>query len=162
MAEKNLKDLLLHTLKDVYFAENEILKALPEMARTAGTDKLRQAFETHRSQTEQQIQRLKDVFGLLGEKPEGVRCEAIQGILAEGREVMEEFKGGPALDAGLIAAAQAVEHYEIARYGALRSWAELLGLDEAEDLLEQTLDEEKETDLLLTQLAEDRVNIKSA
>ena len=162
MAEKNLKDLLLHTLKDVYFAEHEILKALPEMAKAAGSDKLRQAFETHRSQTEQQVQRLNDVFGLLGEKPEGVRCEAIQGILAEGREVMEEFKDGPALDAGLIAAAQAVEHYEIARYGALRSWAELLGLDEAEDLLEQTLDEEKETDLLLTQLAEDRVNIKSA
>ena len=125
MAEKNLKDLLLHTLKDVYFAEHEILKALPEMAKAAGSDKLRQAFETHRSQTEQQVQRLKDVFGLLGQKPEGVPCEAIQGILAEGREVMQEFQGGPALDAGLIAAAQAVEHYEIARYGALRSWAEL-------------------------------------
>ena len=162
MAEKNLKDLLLHTLKDVYFAEHEILKALPEMARAAGTDKLRQAFETHRSQTEQQVQRLNDVFGLLGEKPEGVPCEAIQGILTEGREVIQEFQGGPALDAGLIAAAQAVEHYEIARYGALRSWAELLQLDDAEELLEQTLDEEKETDLLLTQLAEDRVNIKSA
>ena len=162
MAEKNLKDLFLHTVKDVYFAEHEILKALPEMAKAAGSDKLRQAFETHRSQTEQQVQRLNDVFGLLGEKPEGVPCEAIQGILAEGREVMQEFQGGPALDAGLIAAAQAVEHYEIARYGALRSWAELLQLDDAEELLEQTLDEEKETDLLLTQLAEERVNIKSA
>ncbi len=162
MAEKNLKDLFLHTLKDVYFAEHEILKALPEMAEAAGTDKLRQAFETHRSQTEQQVQRLKDVFGILGENAVGVPCEAIQGILTEGREVMEEFAGGPALDAGLIAAAQAVEHYEIARYGALRSWAELLGLEDVEELLDETLDEEKETDALLTELAEDMVNVKSA
>ena len=161
MAEKNLKDLPSYLKDASASAEHEILKALPEMARAAGSDKLRQAFETHRSQTEQQVQRLNDVFGLLGEKPEGVPCEAIQGILTEGREVMQEFQGGPALDAGLIAA-QAVEHYEIARYGALRSWAELLQLDDAEELLEQTLDEEKETDLLLTQLAEERVNIKSA
>ena len=162
MAEKNLKGLLLHTLKDVYFAEHEILKALPMMAQAARSAELREAFETHRAQTQQQIGRLDDVFALLNERPEGVPCQAIQGILAEGQEVMEEFAGGPALDAGLIAAAQAVEHYEIARYGALRSWAELLQLDDAEELLEQTLDEEKETDLLLTQLAEERVNIKSA
>ena len=162
MAEKNLKDLFLHTLKDVYFAEHEILKALPQMAAAAQTDGLKAAFETHRTQTEQQIRRLEDVFALLGQKAEGVPCEAIQGILEEGREVMDEFAGGPALDAGLIAAAQAVEHYEIARYGALRSWAELIGLDDVEELLDATLAEEKETDALLTRLAEGPVNVESA
>ena len=162
MAEKNLKDLFLHTVKDVYFAEHEILKALPQMAAAAQTDGLKAAFETHRTQTEQQIRRLEDVFALLGQKAEGVPCEAIQGILEEGREVMEEFAGGPALDAGLIAAAQAVEHYEIARYGALRSWAELIGLDDVEELLDATLAEEKETDALLTRLAEGPVNVESA
>ena len=162
MAEKNLKDLFLHTLKDVHFAEHEILKALPQMAAAAQADGLRAAFETHRSQTEQQIQRLEDVFALLNEKAQGVPCEAIQGILEEGREVMDEFAGGPALDAGLIAAAQAVEHYEIARYGALRSWAELIGLDDVEELLDATLAEEKETDALLTRLAEGQVNVESA
>ena len=162
MPEKNLKDLLLHTLKDVHFAEHEILKALPQMAAAAQTDELKAAFETHRTQTEQQISRLEDVFALLGQKAEGVPCEAIQGILAEGREVMEEFAGGPALDAGLIAAAQAVEHYEIARYGALRSWAELIGIEDVEELLDATLTEEKETDALLTRLAEGLVNVESA
>ena len=162
MAEKNLKGLLLHTLKDVYFAENEILKALPKMAEAAQAPQLRQAFETHRAQTEQQVQRLNDVFALLNEQPQGEPCKAIQGIIAEGQEVMEVFAGGPALDAGLIAAAQAVEHYEIARYGALRSWAELAALDDAADLLDETLLEEKETDALLTRLAEEQVNVESA
>jgi ferritin-like metal-binding protein YciE len=162
MAEKNLKGLLLHTLKDVYFAEHEILKTLPKMAEAAQAPRLKQAFETHHGQTEQQIARLADVFALLNERPERVPCKAIMGILAEGQEVMEEFAGGPALDAGLIAAAQAVEHYEIARYGALRSWAELATLDDAADLLDQTLLEEKETDVLLTRLAEEQVNVESA
>ena len=162
MAEKNLKGLLLHTLKDVYFAEHEILKALPKMAEAAQAPQLRQAFETHRAQTEQQVQRLNDVFALLNEQPQGEPCKAIQGIIAEGQEVMEEFAGGPALDAGLIAAAQAVEHYEIARYGALRSWAELAALDDAADLLDETLLEEQETDQLLTKLAEEQVNVESA
>ena len=162
MAEKNMKDLFLHTLKDVYFAEHEILKALPEMAAAARAAKLKDAIETHRSQTEQHVQRLKDVFSRLDQRAESVPCEAIKGILEEGREVMREFAAGPAGDAGLIAAAQSVEHYEIARYGALRSWAELLGLDEVEKLLEQTLDEEKETDALLTQLAEGPINVESA
>jgi ferritin-like metal-binding protein YciE len=162
MAVKNLKGLLLHTLKDVYFAEHEILKTLPKLAQAAQAEQLKQAFETHRTQTEQQIGRLNDVFALLGERPEGVPCKAILGILAEGQEVMDEFAGGPALDAGLIAAAQAVEHYEIARYGALRSWAELASLDDAADLLDQTLMEEKDTDALLTQLAEEQVNVESA
>ena len=162
MAEKNMKDLFLHTLKDVYFAEHQIVKALPEMARAAKSAKLKQAFEAHLGQSQGQIERLKQVFGLIEEKAEGVPCEAILGILKEGNEVVEEFEGGPALDAGLIAAAQAVEHYEIARYGALRSWAELIGLDEVESLLDQTLGEEKETDRLLTELAESAVNVKSA
>ena len=162
MAEKNLKGLLLHTLKDVYFAEHEILKALPKMEQAAQSEELKKAFETHRAQTEQQVQRLNDVFALLNEQPQGEPCKAIQGILAEGQEVMEEFAGGPALDAGLIAAAQAVEHYEIARYGALRSWAELAALDDAADLLDETLLEEKETDQLLTRLAEEQVNVESA
>ena len=162
MAGKDLKDLLLHTLKDVYFAEHEILRALPEMAAQAQRPELKEAFEKHRAQTQGQVTRLEQVFGILGEKAQGVPCEAIKGILEEGREVAAEFAGGPALDAGLIAAAQAVEHYEIARYGALRSWAELAGLDEAEGLLEATLDEEKATDALLTELAEAKVNVESA
>jgi ferritin-like metal-binding protein YciE len=162
MAEKSLKDLLLHTLKDVYFAEHEILKALPKMAQAAQRAELKEAFETHREQTEQQVQRLKDVFALLDQQAQGEPCKAIQGIIAEGQEVIETFSGGPALDAGLIAAAQAVEHYEIARYGALRSWAELADLDDAADLLDQTLEEEKDTDALLTQLAEERANVESA
>ena len=162
MAEKNLKGLLLHTLKDVYFAEHEILKTLPKMAQAAQRAELKQAFENHRKQTETQVQRLNDVFALLNEQAQGEPCKAIQGILAEGQEVMETFAGGPALDAGLIAAAQAVEHYEIARYGALRSWAELVGLDDAADLLETTLSEEKDTDALLTDLAERQANVESA
>ena len=162
MAEKNLKGLLLHTLKDVYFAEHEILKALPKMEQAAQSEELKKAFEAHRAQTEQQVQRLNDVFALLNEQPQGEPCKAIQGIIAEGQEVMEVFAGGPALDAGLIAAAQAVEHYEIARYGALRSWAELAALDDAADLLDETLLEEKETDQLLTKLAEEQVNVESA
>ena len=162
MAEKNLKGLLLHTLKDVYFAEHEILKALPKMEQAAQSEELKKAFEAHRAQTEQQVQRLNDVFALLNEQPQGEPCKAIQGIIAEGQEVMEVFAGGPALDAGLIAAAQAVQHYEIARYGALRSWAELAALDDAADLLDETLLEEKETDQLLTKLAEEQVNVESA
>ena len=162
MAEKNLKGLLLHTLKDVYFGEHEILKTLPKMAQAAQSAALKQAFENHRKQTEVQVQRLNDVFALLNEQAQGEPCKAIQGILAEGQEVMETFAGGPALDAGLIAAAQAVEHYEIARYGALRSWAELVDLDDAADLLETTLSEEKDTDALLTDLAEGQANLESA
>ena len=162
MPEKNMRGLFLHTVKDVYYAEHEILKALPGMAAAAQRQELKAAFETHRGQTERQVERLEQVFRLLGEKAEGVPCEAIKGIVREGREVMEEFAGGPALDAGLIAAAQAVEHYEIARYGSLRSWAELIGLDEVEQLLDATLAEEKQTDLLLTELGETKANVESA
>ena len=142
VAEKNLKGLLLHTLKDVYFAEHEILKALPKWRRQP-SGRAEEGVRDSSCADRAADRRLNDVFALLNEKPQGVPCKAIQGILAEGQEVMEEFAGGPALDAGLIAAAQAVEHYEIARYGALRSWAELASLDDAADLLDETLEEEK-------------------
>jgi len=155
---KDLDALLLHTLKDVYFAENAIAKALPKMAKAAKNDNLREAFETHLEQTKGQIKRLEQVFELLKQKPEAVECKAIKGLLEEGDEVASEFKGEPSLDAGLIAAAQAVEHYEIARYGAMRAWADQLGLDAVADLLEQTLQEEENTDDLLTEMAEGVAN----
>jgi ferritin-like metal-binding protein YciE len=161
MADKNLNDLLLHTLKDVYFAENAIIKALPKMAEAAESEELTEAFQTHLEQTKGHVERLEKVFKILGKKAEGVPCEAIKGILKEGDEVATEFKGTIALDAGLIAAAQAVEHYEIARYGALAAWADELGLDEVVDLLEETLDEEKETDSLLTEIAENSANVEA-
>lgn len=158
MKSQDLQALMVHTLKDVYFAENALLKALPKMAKVAKDAKLRAAFETHLKQTEGQIKRLDKVFKSLDLKPEAVPCEAIKGILKEGDEVAEEFSGGVALDAGLIAAAQAVEHYEMARYGALRTWANELGLKEAAGLLQDTLNEEGETDKLLTKLAEGGIN----
>jgi ferritin-like metal-binding protein YciE len=161
MAEKDLSGLFHHTLKDVYFAENAILKALPKMAQAAQSADLKEAFQTHLEQTREQVSRLEQVFELLGEKAEGEPCEAIQGIIREGEEVMEEFRGGPALDAGLIAAAQAVEHYEIARYGSLCTWAEQLDMDEAKELLGETLDEEETTDQLLSDMAESKVNAEA-
>jgi ferritin-like metal-binding protein YciE len=122
MAEKDLKALFLHQLKDTYFAENAILKALPQMAEAARAEELKGAFAVHLKETEGQVKRLEQVFELLGEKPAGVECKAIQGIIEEGQEILQEFSGGEALDAGLIAAAQAVEHYEITRYGTLLAW----------------------------------------
>lgn len=160
--EKGLEDLFLATLKDVYYAEKQILRALPKMAKAAESDELRQAFEKHRAETEGHVERLEEVFEAIGKKAQGKTCEAIQGIIEEGKEIMEDFAESEALDAGLIAAAQAVEHYEIARYGALRSWAELIGLDEVEGLLDATLTEEKETDALLTELGEAKANVESA
>ncbi|WP_413989977.1 ferritin-like domain-containing protein [Labrys okinawensis] len=153
MSDKNLDRLLVHTLKDVYFAESAILKALPKMAKAAKEPALQKAFQTHLKQTEGHVTRLESVFKFLKLKPEGVPCEAIKGILKEGDEVGEEFEGGSALDAGLIAAAQAVEHYEIARYGALKAWAGELGLKEVARLFEETLSEEEATDKLLTGLS---------
>jgi len=158
MAEKTLDDLFLDTLKDIYFAEKQILKALPKMARAAQSDEGKQAFLTHRDQTEGQIERLQQVFDILGKAARGKTCEAIQGILAEGDEIMEEYKGSVALDAGLISSAQAVEHYEIARYGTLKSWAGQLGLDEAVALIDANLQEELQTDELLTTLGEGLAN----
>ena len=156
--QKTLQDLFHDTLKDIYFAEKKILGALPKMAKSANSDKLRAAFEKHEGETKQHVARLEKVFAELDEAPRGKTCDAIMGIIEEGQEVMKEYKGTPALDAGLLAAAQAVEHYEISRYGTLKTWAAELRLDRAVSLLDATLAEEKKTDEALTQLAESDVN----
>ncbi len=156
--EKTLRDLFHDTLKDIYFAEKKILAALPKMAKAARSDELRAAFEKHEAETEEHVNRLEQVFEEIDHKPQGKTCEAILGIIEEGQDVIKEFKGKPALDAGLIAAAQAVEHYEISRYGTLKVWAAELGLDEAAKLLDATLAEEKKTDETPTELAESGVN----
>lgn len=158
MAEKNLSDLFHDTLRDIYFAEKKILAALPKMAKAAQSEDLRAAFEKHERETEGHVERLEKVFAETGESPRGKTCDAILGILEEGQEVMKEFKGKPALDAGLLAAAQAVEHYEIARYGTLKTWASELGFDQAVKLLDATLAEEKKTDETLSKLAKSGVN----
>ncbi len=160
--DKNLNDLFLDTLKDVYYAEKQILKALPKMAKAAHSDQLRAAFEKHHGETEGQVERLERVFELIDKPARGKTCDAIQGILDEGKEIMEEYKGTEALDAGMVAAAQAVEHYEIARYGTLKQWALQLGIKDAVRLLDQTLQEEKKTDEALTSLAEASVNLEAA
>jgi ferritin-like metal-binding protein YciE len=155
---KHLDDLLHDTLKDVYFAEKKILTALPKMAKAAQSEELAAAFTKHQGETEIQIERLEQVFAEIDEKPQGKTCDAIMGILDEGKEIMDEYKGSPALDAGLLAAAQAVEHYEMSRYGTLSTWAEQLGHTKAVKLLKATLDEEEATDEALTALAEAVVN----
>ena len=155
---KKLDDLFEDTLKDIYYAEKKILAALPKMAKAAESDDLRAAFEKHHGETEGQIERLEQVFAVIDKKPAGKKCAAIEGILEEGQEIIKEFKGSPALDAGMLAAAQAVEHYEISRYGTLRTWAEELGLDDAVELLQETLDEEEATVEALTELAKSAVN----
>jgi ferritin-like metal-binding protein YciE len=157
-SEKNLQELFHDTLKDIYFAEKKILSTLPKMAKAAHSKELKAAFEKHETQTEEHVARLERVFEEIDETPRGKTCHAIMGIIQEGQEIMKEFKGAPALDAGLLAAAQAVEHYEIARYGTLRTWAAELGLTRAVKLLETTLSEEKKTDETLTKLAESEVN----
>jgi ferritin-like metal-binding protein YciE len=162
MADKDLNDLFLDGLKDVYYAEKQILKSLPKMAKAAVSDKLRAAFEKHCDETEGQIERLEQVFDLIGKAARGKKCDAIEGILDEGKEVMEEYKGTSALDAGLLAAAQAIEHYEISRYGTLKSWAIKLSNNEAARLFDQTLSEEKKTDELLSKIAETAVNAEAA
>ena len=158
MAEKTLATLFHETLKDVYYAERKILKALPKMARGATSPKLKAAFEKHRDETEVHVERLQQVFDILGKPARGKTCDAIEGILAEGDEILEDFKGQAALDAGLASAAQAVEHYEIARYGTLARWAGELGLKDAQKLLVTTLQEETKTDEALTALAEGSLN----
>jgi ferritin-like metal-binding protein YciE len=161
MATKNnktLDDLFEDTLKDIFYAENKILKALPKMAKAAHSDELKAAFEKHLKETEGHVSRLEKIFKLIDVPPKGKKCEAIEGIIEEGAEIIKEFKGAPALDAGLISAAQAVEHYEMARYGTLKRWAEQLGNDDAMRLLNATLDEEKKTDEALTELADTQVN----
>ncbi|MER9644949.1 MULTISPECIES: ferritin-like domain-containing protein [unclassified Mesorhizobium] len=156
---KGLNELFHDTLKDIYFAEKKILATLPKMAKAARSPGLKAAFEKHRDETKEHVARLEEVFEVIGKKPQGKTCAAIVGITEEGAEIMEEYKGAPALDAGLLAAAQAVEHYEISRYGTLKTWASELRLDEAVSLLNLTLGEEKATDEALTQLAESAVNM---
>jgi ferritin-like metal-binding protein YciE len=157
-----LEDLFTETLKDIYFAEKQILRALPKMAKEATSPELKEAFEKHRDETENQIERLNQVFDSMGRPARGKTCEAIIGIIDEAKEVMDEFKGEDALDAGLAASAQTVEHYEIARYGTLKTWARQLGMEDAAKLLDQTLQEEIKTDKLLTDLATKNVNKKAA
>jgi ferritin-like metal-binding protein YciE len=159
---KTLEDLFLETLKDIYFAEKQILRALPKMAKEASSPELKQAFETHRDQTEGHVERLNEVFEQLGRPARGKTCEAILGIIDEAKEIIEDFKGAEALDAGLVSSAQAVEHYEIARYGTLKTWAQELGHNDAAKLLDQTLQDEIKTDQLLSKLATSNVNMKAA
>ena len=155
---KKLDELFHDTLKDIFYAEKKILAALPKMAKAAQTPELKAAFEKHHRETEQHVTRLEQVFELIEKRPQGKKCPAIDGIVEEGQEIAKEYKGSPALDSGLLAAAQAVEHYEISRYGTLRTWAQELGLGQAVQLLETTLREEKKTDETLTELAEVCVN----
>jgi ferritin-like metal-binding protein YciE len=162
MPEKDLNALFLDTLKDIYYAEKQIYKSLPKMARAANSDQLRSAFEKHHDETEGHIERLEQIFELLGKPARGKKCDAIEGILDEGKEIMDEYKDEPALDAGLLAAAQAVEHYEISRYGTLKAWASKLSMKDAVRLLDQTLNEEKKTDDTLTKIAESAVNAEAA
>jgi ferritin-like metal-binding protein YciE len=158
MKSANLEAMFHDGLRDLFYAERKILKTLTKMFRAAQSAELGQAFDRHRSETEGQVERLQQVFELMGKRAQGKTCPAIDGIIEEGEEIMETFKGSPALDAGLVASAQAVEHYEMARYGTLKSWAGLLGMEEAVSLLEQTLEEEKRTDEILTGLAFGSVN----
>ena len=158
MKSRELDALFLEALKDIYYAERKILRALPKMMRAAQSEELKQAFQTHREETEGHKERLEQVFEMIGKRPSGKTCPAIDGIIEEGEEVMDTFKGMPALDAGLVAAAQAVEHYEMARYGTLCAWAKVLGMQDAVNVLTQTLEEEKRTDELLNQLAEGQIN----
>jgi ferritin-like metal-binding protein YciE len=159
--EKTLDDLFHDTLKDIYYAERKILKALPKMARGAQSPDLKAAFEKHKSETEVQVERLQQVFEIIGKRAQGKTCPAIDGIIEEGEEILDEYKGTVALDAGLLASAQAVEHYEITRYGTLKRWAENLGMKDAVKLLDATLQEEAKTDEDLTVLADAAINSKA-
>ena len=158
MEVDTLRDLFVKELSDIYSAEKQILKALPKMAKAASFPELKQAFEKHTKQTEGHVARLEDVFDAIGEKPKRVKCKGMEGLLEEGSELLKE-KGVPAaLDAGMIAAAQRVEHYEIAAYGTARTYAETLGEDDAAKLRQETLDEESETNEKLTNIAVTTVN----
>lgn len=159
---KDLGDLFMDTLKDMYHAEKQLIRALPKMAKAAQSDDLRQAFQNHARETEVQAERLERIFEMSGQRPATKPCHGMLGLVEEGNEVMKEFKGSDALDAGLLAAAQAVEHYEISRYGTMREWASQHGMQDVAQLLEQSLEEEKRTDRLLTQIAEQNVNREAA
>jgi ferritin-like metal-binding protein YciE len=158
MAMENLQDLFEHELKDIYHAEKQLLKALPKMAKGALSEKLKAGFEEHLEQTQGHVERLEKVFELIDVAARGKKCEAMEGLIEEGSSILEEEEKSDVRDAALIAAAQKVEHYEIASYGTLCTYAKLLGLDQAKKILGQTLDEEKQTDETLTELAESEVN----
>jgi ferritin-like metal-binding protein YciE len=159
--DKHLSDLFHDTLKDIYYAEKKILSTLPKMAKAAQSPDLKAAFEKHETETEGQVNRLEQVFEMIGAQARGKKCDAIEGIIDEGKEIMQQYKGSPALDAGLLAAAQAVEHYEISRYGTLKTWAAKLGLKQVVPLLDQTLQQEKKTDADLSKIAESAVNAEA-
>jgi ferritin-like metal-binding protein YciE len=161
MEMSNLQELYVEELKDLFSAENQLLKALPRMAKAASDPGLKKAFELHTRETQGQIQRLERIFKDLDESPKGKKCKAMEGLIAEGKELLEEDATPEVLDAGLIAAAQKVEHYEIASYGTVRTYAQLLGDDRAAKLLQQTLDEEGNTDKKLTALAESCINLEA-
>jgi ferritin-like metal-binding protein YciE len=162
MSIKSLEDLYVEELKDLYDAEHQILEALPKLAQAASAAKLKTAFEQHEKQTEGQVKRLEQIFKERGESPKGKKCKGVAGLIVEGQELLKEDAEPEVRDAGLIAAAQKVEHYEIAGYGTVRTYAQLLGETEAAKLLQQTLDEEGETDKKLTTLAEGSINRKAA
>jgi ferritin-like metal-binding protein YciE len=162
MKLETIKDLYVHELEDLYDAENQILKALPKMAEAASSPELRRAFEEHRGQTQGQVERLDRIFQQMGEKPKGEKCKGMAGLLAEGEQLLKEKAEPDVKDAGLIGAAQKVEHYEIAGYGTVRTFAQMLGETDAARLLQQTLDEEGETDKKLTRLAERKINPEAA
>lgn len=156
---QTLNELFEETVRDIYYAEKKILKALPKMAKKATSADLSAAFEAHVEETEGQVERLEQIFDLLGKAPRGKTCPAIDGIIEEGQEIMKEAEDDTVRDAGMLAAAQAVEHYEISRYGTLKAWAEKLGMTQAAGLLGETLDEEKATDVKLTALADSEINV---
>lgn len=161
MKIEKLSDLFLHTLQDIYFAEKNILKALPKMIKTADSGELAKALKAHMAETEEHVTRLEQVFGMVGQKPKATKCPAILGILDEAKELMSEIKDPDTRDAAMIAAGQAVEHYEITRYGTLVSWANLLGLTSAAKTLEKTLKEEHAADAKLTKIAESHLNAEA-
>ena len=159
---KNMDDLFVHTLRDIYYAEKQIVKSLPEMIEKASNQQLKQGFQTHLRETENHVKRLEQVFELIGKQAQGVDCPAIDGIIEEAEDVAGEVQDKTVLDAALIAAAQAVEHYEMTRYGTLIAWAKQMGRSDAATLLNQTLEEEKATDKKLTQMAESNINRRAA
>jgi len=161
MEMESLRELYVDELKDLWSAETQITKALPKMMKAATNPKLKKAFNTHLKQTERHVKRLERIFKELDESPRGKKCVGMEGLIKEGQELIKEKPEADVLDAGLIAAAQHVEHYEIAGYGCVRTWARLIGEDRQADLLQETIDEEEQTDRLLTDLAESEINIEA-